>query len=74
MNIINQVNQNKNFINLIMNLNLNKKFSFIKFINLDIRIIINFDYIRHFFIDRSIFIIYIKIQFRFIKGIKGVKV
>ena len=57
-----------------MNLNLNKKFSFIKFMNLDIRIIINFDYIRYFFIDRSIFIIYIKIQSRFIKGIKGVKV
>ena len=42
--------------------------------NFDIRIIINFDYIRYSFIDRSIFIIYIKIQFRFIKDIKNVKV
>ena len=41
--------------------------------NFDIRIIINFDYIRYFFIDRSIFIIYIKIQSRFIKGIITLK-
>ena len=76
MNIINQANQNKNedFINLITNLNLNKKLLFVKFMNLDIRIIINFNYIRYFFIDYSIFIIYIKIQFRFIKSIKDVKV
>ena len=63
--IINQANQNenknKNFINLITNLNLNKSLSFIKFMNFDIRIVINFDCIRHFFIDYSIFIIYIKI-------------
>ena len=42
--------------------------------NLDIRVMINFDNIRYFFIDYSIFIIYIKIQFRFIKDIKNVKV
>ena len=42
--------------------------------NFDILIIINFDYIYYFFIDRLIFIIYIKIQFRFIKNIKNVKV
>ena len=35
---------------------------------------INFNYIRYFFIDHSIFIIYIKIQFRFIKDIENVKV
>ena len=35
---------------------------------------INSDYIHHFFIDYSIFIIYIKIQFRFIKDIKNVKI
>ena len=53
---------------------MNKSLSFIKFMNLDIRIMINFNYIRHFFINYSIFIIYIKIQFRFIKNIKNVKV
>ena len=42
--------------------------------NFDIRIMINFDYTRYFFIDYSIFIIYIKIQFRFIKDIKNVKI
>ena len=42
--------------------------------NFDIRIMINFNCIHHFFIDYSIFIIYIKIQFRFIKDIKDVKV
>ena len=61
LNIINQANQNKNFINLIMNLNLNKRLSFINFMNLDIRIIMNFNYTRYFFIDHLIFIIYIKI-------------
>ena len=44
-----------------MNFDLNKKLLFVKFINLDIRIMINFDYIRYFFIDYSIFIIYVKI-------------
>ena len=57
-----------------MNLNLNKRLLFVNFINLDIRIIINFNYIRYFFINYSIFIIYIKIQSRFIKNIKNVKV
>ena len=42
--------------------------------NLDIRIIINFNCTRYFFIDYSIFIIYIKIQFRFIRNIKNVKI
>ena len=42
--------------------------------NFDIRIMINFNYIRHFFIDYLIFIIYIKIQFRFIKNIKNIKI
>ena len=42
--------------------------------NLDIRIVINFNNIRYFFISYSIFIIYIKIQFRFIKNIKSVKI
>ena len=35
---------------------------------------INFNYIRYFFIDYLMFIIYIKIQPRFIKDIKNVKV
>ena len=35
---------------------------------------INFNYIRYFFIGYLIFIIYIKIQFRFIKDIKDVKI
>ena len=35
---------------------------------------INFNYIRHFFIDYLIFIIYIKIQSRFIKDIENIKV
>ena len=74
LNIINQANKNKNFINLIINFNLNKKLLFVKFTNLDIRIMINFDCTRHFFINRSIFIIYIKIQSRFIKNIKNIKV
>ena len=74
LNIINQANQNENLINLITNSNLNKRLSFINFMNLDIRIMINFNYIRHFFIDHLIFIIYIKIQFRFIKDIKNVKI
>ena len=42
--------------------------------NLDTRIMINSDYTRYFFINRLIFIIYIKIQSRFIKNIKNVKV
>ena len=42
--------------------------------NLDIRIMINFNCTRHFFIDRSIFIIYIKIQSRFIKDIENIKI
>ena len=53
---------------------MNKRLLFVNFMNLDIRIMINFDYIHHFFIDYSIFIIYIKIQSRFIKDIKNVKV
>ena len=57
-----------------MNFDLNKKLSFVKFMNFDIRIIIDFNYTRYFFVDYSIFIIYIKIQFRFIKNIKDVKV
>ena len=57
-----------------MNLNLNKKLLFVKFMNFDIRIIINSNYIRYFFINYSIFIIYIKIQSRFIKDIKNVKI
>ena len=77
-NILNAINQNKNenknFINLITNSNLNKRLLFINFMNLDIRIMINFNYIRHFFINYSIFIIYIKIQFRFIKNIKNIKI
>ena len=59
---------------MITNLNLNKRLLFVNFINFDIRIIINFDYIRYFFINRSIFIIYIKIQSQFIKDIKNVKI
>ena len=75
LNIINQnKNENKNFINLITNFDLNKKLLFVKFMDLDIRVIINFNYIRYFFIDRSMFIMYIKIQFRFIKGIENVKI
>ena len=53
---------------------MNKSLLFVKFINFDIRIVINFNYIHYFFIDRSIFIIYIKIQSRFIKDIKNVKI
>ena len=75
-NILSAINQdeNENFINLIMNSNLNKNLSFVKSMNLNIRIMINFDYIRHFFIDHLIFIIYIKIQSRPIKSIKNVKI
>ena len=47
---------------------------FVKFTDFDIRIILNFNCIRYFFIDRLIFIIYNKIQFRFIKDIENVKV
>ena len=53
---------------------MNKNLLFVKFMNLDIRIVRNSNYIRHFFIDYSIFIIYIKIQFRFIKDIENVKI
>ena len=67
-------NENENFINLITNSNLNKRLSFINFMNLDIRIMINFDCIRYFFVNYSMFIIYIKIQFRFIKNIENVKI
>ena len=74
LNIINQTNQNEDFINLITNPNLNKHLSFINFMNFDILIMINFDCTRYFFIDYLIFIIYIKIQFRFIKNIKNVKI
>ena len=42
--------------------------------NLDIQIVINFNYTRYFFIDYLIFIIYIKIQFRFIKDIEDIKI
>ena len=75
LNAINQANQNENenFINLITNSNLNKSLSFVKFINFDIRIMINFNCTRYSFVDYSIFIIYIKIQFRFIKDIEDIK-
>ena len=53
---------------------MNKSLLFVKFMNLDIRIVINFNCIRYSFIDHLIFIIYIKIQFRFIKNIKNVKI
>ena len=53
---------------------MNKSLLFVKFMNLDIRIVINFNCIRHSFIDHLIFIIYIKIQFQFIKNIKNVKI
>ena len=42
--------------------------------NFDIQIVINFDYTRYSFINYLIFIIYIKIQFRFIKNMKNVKI
>ena len=61
LSAINQANQNDDFINLIINFDLNKKLLFVKFMNFDIRIMINFDYIRYFLIDYSIFIIYIKV-------------
>ena len=63
LNIIIQTNQNENenLINLIINPNLNKSLSFIKFMNLDTRVVINSNCTRHFFIDRLIFITYIKI-------------
>ena len=74
LNAINQINQNEDFINLITNSNLNKNLLFVKFMNFDIRIMINFNCIHYFFANRSMFIIYIKIQSRFIKDIKNVKV
>ena len=74
LNAINQINQNKNFINLITDPNLNKSLTFVKFTDLDIRIVLDFDCIRHSFIDHLIFIIYDKIQSRFIKEIENVKV
>ena len=42
--------------------------------NLDIRTMINFNYIRHSFINYLIFIIYMKICSRFIKDIENVKI
>ena len=45
-----------------MNFNLNKNLVFVKSTNLYIRVILNFDYIYHFFINYSVFIIYDKIQ------------
>ena len=76
LNAINQAdqNENKNLINLIINPDLNNNLTFVKFTNFDIRIVLNFDYIHYSFVDRSIFIIYNKIQFRFIKDIKDVKI
>ena len=53
---------------------MNKNLLFVKFINFDIRIMISFNYTHYFFINYSIFIIYIKLQFRFIKNIKNVKI
>ena len=63
LNAVNQVNQNKNknFINLITNSDLNKSLTFVKFTNLDIRIILDFNCIYYFFVDCLIFIIYDKI-------------
>ena len=74
LNTINQTNQNEDLINLITNSDLNKNLTFVKFMNFYIRMMLNFDCIHHFFIDHSIFIIYDKIQFRFIKNIKNVKI
>ena len=54
-------NEKKNLINLITNFNLNKSLSFIKFMNFDIRIMINLNCTRYFFVNRLIFNIYIKI-------------
>ena len=78
LDIVNQADQDEDkdedLINLITNLNLDKSLSFAKFMDLDIRIVINSDCTRHSFVDHSIFIIYIKVQSRFIKGIEDVKV
>ena len=57
-----------------MNPNLNKRLSFVNFINFNIQIVIDFDCTHYFFANHLIFIIYIKIQFRFIKNIEDVKV
>ena len=74
LNAINQINQDENPINLITNPDLNKSLTFVKFMDLDIRVILNSDCIRHFFINHSIFIIYDKIQSRSIKNIENVKI
>ena len=39
--------------------------------NLYAHIVVNFGYSRHFFADRSVFIIYEKVQSRSIKNIEG---
>ena len=54
-----------------INSNLNRNLIAANFINLYARIVINSDYSRHSFADRSIFTIYEKIQSRLIKGIGG---
>ena len=53
---------------------LNRNLMIANFIDLYARIVINFDCSRYFFVDRSIFIIYKKIQSRLIKGIEGSQV
>ena len=61
---------NKQIINLIIiNFALNEILIIVNFINLYFRVIIDFNCFRYFFVDRSMFIIYEKIYFRFIKNI-----
>ena len=61
----------KQIINLIIiEIDLNRNLIMIDFINFYIRVMINFDCFRHFFIDHLIFIIYEKIYSRFIKNIE----
>ena len=62
----------KKIINLIV-IDFNLKYNFIiaNFINLRIRIIIDFNILYYSFVNRSVFIIYEKINIRFIKNIEN---
>ena len=64
----------KQIINLIIiEIDLNRNLMAINFINFYIRVIMNFNYFHHFFIDYLIFIIYEKTYLHFIKDIKEIK-
>ena len=78
-NILDIIDQDEQVINLIIlitinfkliNFKLNHNLITINSLNFYIYVIMNFDYSRYFFINRSIFIIYKNIYSRFIKNIE----